>query len=101
MIAEVIQGASVIEPWANLTALGALIAIFVWFVTKGLPAMVKQFTDQLEKQRGDFREETQMARAQSKELAEAGHAAVNGLSASFLQLGESLRADRREGKHHE
>ena len=76
--------------WANVSAVGCLILVVVWGITKGLPSLLANFKDELKAQRSDFREELKEHREQSRTLAESGHAAVNSLASSFDKLSVSL-----------
>jgi len=103
------------ENWKELGALGALIVVVIWGITKGIPSIVARFDKQLSAQleafrvelrharessrdeiqhaRQIFREELQEERAQSRALVESGHQAVNNLAASFRDLSDELRRD--------
>jgi len=42
--------------WGNLSALGCLIALVLWFATKGLPGIMRRWGNEAEKARLDFKE---------------------------------------------
>lgn len=60
--------------WGNLSALGCLISLVLWFAMRGLPDILTRFDASLEASRRDFKE----------------------VVSSLVQSGEQARADYRE-----
>jgi len=101
--------------WSNLSALGCLIALVLWFATTGLPNIMdkwekessatradfKEVVDGLvletKEQRKDFREELREQRKESHELAVSGHDAVNALSKQIYDLHETVKKNAPVG----
>lgn len=88
ILAELTDG--VIGPWTNLTAVGTLIVVVIYLITKGLPSMLSKFSETLEKQRNDYRDEMRLHREESTLLIRDGHEAINNLSKNVQQLTEKL-----------
>lgn len=108
------------DQWTNLSALGALITIMVWGVTKVLPNMFQAYRDESQAQRrefleeqaasrqeyrediaamqNNFREELKAHRDQSKELAVSGHKAVDNLAGKVDTLTQEIRTRFEEKK---
>jgi hypothetical protein len=104
--------------WSNLSALGTLMALVLWFATKGLPSIMTKWETQAEaaradfksvvdsmidesrEQRRDFRIELQQHRDRSERLAMSGHEALNGLTGEITELKHSLQSqmDRTHGE---
>lgn len=91
--------------WSELTALTCVLGAFIWGLTKGLPALLEQFSASLTIQQTDFKEaldkqsathRTEMAehRAQSGDLARSGHTTVKNLSESVTTLAHEVREMR-------
>lgn len=87
--------------WQELTATVAILGVFVWGITKGLPNLIKSFAEESEKQRTafsdalvdqrkEFREDLAATREQSRVLAQSGHNAVSKMSSSVEQLSEKI-----------
>ncbi len=94
--------------WSNLSALGCLIALVLWFATTGLPEIMNKWEKQSEatradfkevvtsmvaeskQQRQDFRDEMKEHREQSNRLAVSGHEAVHILSQELEDLKEAV-----------
>ena len=102
IFAELTDG--IIGPWTNLTAVGALILVTVYLITKTLPAMNERFycimqlytdsfRESLDKQREDFRTEMMIHRKQTSDLAREGHEAINDLSKNVRDLSDKLIAN--------
>ena len=97
-----------IAGWSNLSALGCLIVLVMWFVTTGLPGLMSQWEAQQlamrvdfkevvsglvaesKSQRADFRDELTTHRQQSLELATGGHESVALLSMQVAELKELI-----------
>jgi polyhydroxyalkanoate synthesis regulator phasin len=93
-----------IAGWSNLSALGCLIALVLWFATTGLPeiiakwerqsqstrtdfkAVVSDMIKESKEQRQDFRDELQQHRELTGQMSVSGHEAVNGLSRQIADL---------------
>lgn len=108
--------ADMLTEWSNLSALGCLIALILWFATKGLPSIMDKWEGQSEavrkdfkdvvtglvveskEQRKEFREEMKLHREQSGRLAVSGHEAVNGLSKQLAELKGAVKA-QGNGEH--
>ena len=98
-----------IAGWSNLSALGCLISLVLWFATTGLPKIMdkwetqsqstradfKQIVDSMMEesraQRNDFRVEMKEHREQAFRLATSGHEAVNSLSEQIMHLHETVK----------
>ncbi len=103
---------SIIGPWTNLTAVGALIVVTVYLITKAIPAMNERFyhimqlytdsfRESLDKQREDFRAEMMVHRKETSDLMREGHIALNDLSKHVQDLSNRLvepHLIRRDGK---
>jgi len=87
--------------WANLTAVGALIVIVLYMVTKGFPAMLQTFTETsikereafgiiLTEQRNDFKEELKAERESHNETNKSCHAAIEKMSDNVQSLSDRL-----------
>ena len=100
--------------WSNLSALGTLMALVLWFATKGLPSIMEKWERQAQiaredfrvsierlvedsrQQRQEFREELAAHREQSSRLALSGHDTVKGLTAEVGMLRAALQSDEGE-----
>lgn len=91
------QGQEAMDWATNLTALGAVLIVFVWLITKAIPTALETFGKSLDKQReshvetlkvqrDDFRSELASERERSHALIAEGHAAVRELSQSVGEL---------------
>jgi len=96
-------------PLSNISALGCLIALVLWFATTGLPGIMEKWEkhsdstrddfkevvdammEESRAQRTDFRAEMKEQRKQAFELATSGHNAVNSLSEQILDLHKSVK----------
>lgn len=94
------QGIDTIEQWGNLSAMAAIIVVFVWLIVKGWPSIQKQFADELKGQRAEFREELAAGREQSRILASSGSQAVSDLAQSFEGLKHAIEANTRQRDNH-
>ncbi len=70
----------VAQPWANMTATGALIILLIYLVTRALPAMIKAFTEATKEQRDDFRDEMRLEREENSVLQRELHAEIRNLA---------------------
>ena len=93
-----------IAGWSNLSALGCLIALVLWFATTGLPEIMDKWERQSQstradfkevvgdmiteskEQRQDFRDELKQHRELTGKMSVSGHEAVNGLSRQIADL---------------
>ena len=100
--------------WSNLSALGTLMALVLWFATKGLPAIMSKWETQAQvarddfkdavnklvedsrQQRQEFREELKLHREQSSRLALSGHETVKGLTVEVSNLRTALEVGENE-----
>jgi len=100
--------------WSNLSALGTLMALVLWFATKGLPSIMSKWETQAQvarndfkeavsdlvedsrQQRQEFREELKLHREQSSRLAISGHETVKGLTVEVSNLREALRQEEAD-----
>ena len=75
--------------WSNLSALGCLIALVLWFATRGLPSIMEKWAtatelaradfketngnliEEVSRQRQDFREESELLRVEFREESAA------------------------------
>ena len=103
-----------VASYSNLSALGCLIALVLWFATTGLPEIMSKWESQSEamrsdfrtvvdgmlaeskEQRQDFRDEMKLHREQANRLAVSGHEAVHVLSQQLNELKEAVEA-RKHG----
>ena len=87
--------------WQELTATMAILGVFVWGITKGLPNLIakfaeeseqqrKAFTSALHDQRAEFRDDLRDTREQSRELATSGHAAVEHVTGAVKQVTQAV-----------
>jgi hypothetical protein len=98
--------------WQELTATAAICGVFIWGITKGLPNLVKTFTEDsaasrgeftqsltvnrdsftvaLSSQRAEFRADLAATREQSRLLAQSGHDAINRVTGSVNELGDKV-----------
>ena len=72
--------------WANLTAVGALIVVVLYLITKGLPSMLEKFAAILQEQRNDYREEMRLHREETSALVKDGHVAIDKLATNIQDL---------------
>lgn len=116
LLAQSITNASPTN-WSELTALGCVLIAFIWGLTKGAPTLIDKFTkaiealeenfraeqketreafsQQLERQHSEFRDDMKSHREQSNRLASGGHEAVNKMAGSIEALQGEIRELRK------
>jgi len=118
MSPEVLANIEQATDWSNLSALGTLMALVLWFAMKGLPSIMEKWEtasqtaradfrevvtgliEDQRSQRAEFREELRLHREMSQDLSNAGHEAMRGLAESVDQLRAEVHATRCEVTHH-
>lgn len=85
--------------WGNLSALGCLISLVLWFAMRGLPDILTRFDASLDASRRDFKEVVSSL-VQSAEQARADYRAESAAQREALnQLALELR--NLQGARHE
>lgn len=76
--------------WQQIPSTAAIIGAFIWGITHGLPKLIDSFKEELQRQRGDFRQELDIYRQRHDVREERNNDAVMSLSESVNKVADQV-----------
>ncbi len=81
----------VVAPWANLAAVTVIVCLFVWYLTRHLPAKDRRAEDRSDAKDVMFLNALSVERERSREAAATGHKAAQMLAQNIDEMTTELR----------
>lgn len=81
----------VVAPWANLAAVTVIVCLFVWYLTRHLPAKDRRNEDRADAKDLMFLNALAAERERSRESAASGHKAAQVLASNIDEMTTEIR----------